>query len=173
VDSSADDRMSEVKITTKGLREVQRKMEIVAKDLRGDEGSPLVAAVAKSTLAVERVAKKKAPRDRGRLRASITPEIRTLAPKTIQGVVGSNLKYAPYQELGTRPFWAKWGPLFRWAMRKEKGNVQAAGLLAGKARKAIRIAGVKAKRFLQGALEDRREQIKRIMDRALDAIVRK
>jgi hypothetical protein len=165
--------MSEVKITAKGLRETQKKAEQVIRDLQGGEGSPIVAGVAKSTLAVESKAKKLAPVDRGRLRASITPEVRTLAAGVVRGVVGSNLKYAPYQELGTRPFRAPWGPLFAWAMRKEKGAVSAAGLLAGKARKAIRMAGVKAKRYLQGALEDRTEQIKRIMDRAIDQVVKK
>jgi hypothetical protein len=35
------------------------------------------------------------------------------------------------------------------------------------------MAGVKAKRYLQGALEDRTEQIKRIMDRAIDQVVKK
>ena len=165
--------MSDVKITKKGLRETQRKMDQVVKDLRGEGQSPLVDGVARSTLAVERVAKKKAPRDRGRLRASITPEVRSLAPKTIRGVVGSNLKYAPYQELGTKPFWPPWAPLFEWARRKTRGNLQAAGALATAARKAIARRGIKAIRYLQGALEDREEQIKRILSRAVDEIVRK
>lgn len=161
------------RITTRGLRETQRKMEQVAKDLRGSEGSPLIAGVAKATLAVERVAKQKAPRDRGRLRASITPEVRTLSARQIRGVIGSNLKYAPYHELGTRPFWPPWKPLFEWARRKTKGNIQAAGALAAAARRAIARRGIKALRFLQGALEDRSEQIIRIINRALDEVVRK
>jgi len=161
------------KITTKGLRETQKKMEQVVRDLQGSGDSPIIEAVAKATLAVERKAKQLAPRDRGRLRASITPEVRTLAPKTVQGVVGSNLKYAPYQEVGTRPFEAAKGALWKWALRKTKRNIAAAGLLYGTARKAIRIAGIKAKRYLQGAIEDRTDQIKRILDRAIDQVVKK
>ena len=165
--------MSETRITTRGMRETQKKMEQVARDLQGSEGSPLVAGVSKATLAVERVAKQKAPRDRGRLRASITPEVRTLAPRKIQGFIGSNLKYAPYQELGSRPFWPPWKPLFEWARRKTKGNLKAAGALAAGARRAIARRGIKALRFLQGALEDRSEQIVRIINRALDQVVKK
>jgi hypothetical protein len=165
--------MSEVKITTKGLRETQKKGEQVIRDLQGGEGSPIVAGVAKSTLAVESKAKKLAPVDRGRLRASITPEVRTLAAGVVRGVVGSNLKYAPYQELGTRPFRAPWGPLFQWALRKTKGNVQAAGALAAGARRAIARRGIKAIRYLQGALEDRTDQVKRILDRAISQVVKK
>lgn len=161
------------KITTKGLRETQKKMHQVVRDLQGSGDSPIIEAVAKSTLAVERKAKQLAPRDRGRLRASITPEVRSLAPKMVQGVIGSNLKYAPYQEVGTPPFWPPWKPLFQWARRKMKGDIRAAGALAAVARRAIARRGIKALRFLQGAIEDRTDQIKRIMARAIDKVVRK
>jgi hypothetical protein len=161
------------KVTTKGLRETQKKMEQMIRDLRGDAGSPLLSGMAKATLAVEGVAKKNAPVDRGRLRASITPEVRTLAAKQVKGVVGSNLKYAPYQELGTRPFWPPWKPLFEWARRKTKGNLRAAGALAAAARRSIARHGIRAIRYLQNALEDRREQIMRILERAVDDVVRK
>ncbi|KPJ77284.1 MAG: hypothetical protein AMJ81_00035 [Phycisphaerae bacterium SM23_33] len=52
-----------------------------------------------ATLLVERHAKINAPVDTGRLRASITPEVRQQS-NTVQGVVGSNVVYAPFQELG-------------------------------------------------------------------------
>jgi hypothetical protein len=148
-------------------------MEQVAQDLQAAAGSPILPAMAKATLAVERVAKKKAPRDRGRLRASITPEIKTLQGRTVQGVIGSNLKYAPYHELGTRPFWPPWKPLFQWARRKTKGNLKAAGALAAGARRAIARRGIKALRYLQGALEDRTQQIITILNRAVNDITRK
>ncbi len=50
---------------------------------------------------VEREAKHRAPVDTGRLRASITNDVREMGSE-IQGVVGSNVLYAPYQEFGTR-----------------------------------------------------------------------
>lgn len=160
-------------ITTRGMRETQKKMEQVVRDLQGDGASPIVDGVAKATLAVENKAKKLAPVDRGRLRASITPEVTSLAPRTVQGVIGSNLAYAPYQEVGTRPFWAPWKPLFEWARRKMKGDIRAAGALAAGARRAIARRGIKALRYLQGAIEDRTDQIKRILDRAIEQVVKK
>ena len=41
------------------------------------------------------------PVDTGRLRASITPDV-VQRDTVVQGLVGSNVLYAPYQEFGTR-----------------------------------------------------------------------
>ena len=90
--------MSEVQLDVRGLEEVQAEMERVARDLAG---GPMVDAMRDATLLVQRDAKINAPVDTGRLRASITPEVRPFGD-TIQGVVGSNVEYAPYQELGTK-----------------------------------------------------------------------
>ena len=90
--------MSEVRLDVRGLKEVQAEMERVARDLAG---GPMVDAMRDATLLVQRDAKINAPVDTGRLRASITPEVRPFGD-TIQGVVGSNVEYAPYQELGTK-----------------------------------------------------------------------
>ena len=93
--------MVDVRVEVRGLRETQKKLEQVLNDLRG---SPMLQAMRDATLIVERSAKLYAPVDTGRLRASITPEVRTGfgGGDVIQGVVGSNVEYAPYQELGTR-----------------------------------------------------------------------
>lgn len=87
-----------VKIEVKGLKEVQKKSEQIVRDMRG---GPFTQAMKKATLLVTRAAKRNAPVDTGRLRSSITPEIRRMT-REVQGVVGSNVKYAPYQEFGTR-----------------------------------------------------------------------
>lgn len=84
----------EVRLEIKNLRETQKKMEQMVKDLRG---TPFLQAVRKATLIVERGAKINAPVDTGRLRASITPQV-TQRDKVVRGIVGSNVKYAPYQE---------------------------------------------------------------------------
>ena len=161
--------MANVGIDIKGLRETQAKMEQVARDI---QGVPIVSAVAKATLLIERAAKHNAPVDRGALRASITPDV-IVTSNRVLGIVGSNLKYAPYQELGTRPHWIPWEPIYAWARRKMKGNVKAAGALAATARKAIHIRGNVALHFLQNALESNIDRIRQLIDRAVSEVVNK
>ncbi len=126
----------------------------------------------RATLVVTRSARKNAPIDRGPLRASIVPQVVT-RDRTVQGVVGSNLVYAPFQELGTRPFTPPWKPLFEWALRKVRGDRKAAGALAAGARMAIRARGIRAKRFLQRALEGNARRIYRIIGNAVGKIVKR
>ena len=80
-----------IRVQVKGLREIQQKTERIVRDLRG---GPFLMAMRNATLIVDRAAKMNAPVDTGRLRASITPEIRTMG-KVVFGVVGSNVSYAP------------------------------------------------------------------------------
>lgn len=87
-----------IRAEIRGLREVQAKMEQVAKDVTG---TPMRDAMRDATLLVVRSAKINAPVDTGRLRASIVPEVRVMTG-TVQGIVGSNVVYAPFQELGTK-----------------------------------------------------------------------
>ena len=91
--------MMDLTAEIKGLKELQRKTDQMVKDLHG---APILNAMRDSTLLVSRYARKNAPVDTGRLRASILPEIRASAGNEILGVVGSNVEYAPYQEFGTR-----------------------------------------------------------------------
>jgi len=88
-----------VSFDVQGLEETKHKMEQVARDLHG---RPMVDGMQKAVLIVVRGAKKNAPVDTGRLRASITGEV---APTGIygrglgvQGIVGTNVSYAPTQE---------------------------------------------------------------------------
>ena len=61
----------------------------------------LEAAMMKSVLMVEADSKRMCPVDTGRLRASITHEVRRIARDIVQGKVGSNVEYAAYVELST------------------------------------------------------------------------
>ena len=106
--------MAAIDIEIQGLKETQAEMERIVAEL---QGPPFLNGMKRATLMVERDAKIKAPVDTGRLRASITPEVRRSGFRT-QGVVGSIVKYAPFVELGTS------GPRFvpakyigRWARR--------------------------------------------------------
>jgi HK97 gp10 family phage protein len=87
-----------IRVEVRGLKEVQQKMEQLAKDVCG---TPMRDAMRTATLLVERSAKINAPVDTGRLRASITPEVR-MTTVTVQGIVGSNVVYAPFQEFKGR-----------------------------------------------------------------------
>ena len=60
----------------------------------------LAAAIEKACLIVEADAKKNCPVDDGQLRQSITHEVTTDNGK-IEGVIGTNIEYAPYVEIGT------------------------------------------------------------------------
>jgi len=155
-------------IDIQDLEEVQKKMEQMVSDI---DGEPMMKAIRIATLLVQSKAKKnlkawKAPGgqdnagvDTGRLRASITPEVRNQS-KVIQGIVGSNVEYAPYQEYGTRPHWVSASNMGNWPKRH--------GLAPG----PVFVSG-KALRYLNRALETSREKIKELIESALEAIARK
>lgn len=140
--------MSELRLELKGLREEQARMTRIVADLHGE---PMLEGMRNATLLVTRDAKRFAPVDTGRLRASITPEVRVSGPTTLQGVVGSNVEYAPYQELGVEP-----GP-------RSLGAKFAASYWH---------PGMKGKRFLQRAFENNIRRIVGYLDSAVQAIIR-
>ena len=145
----------------KGLVETQRKMEQVVSDLTGP---PILEAFRDATLLVSNDAKVNAPVDTGRLRASITPEVR-LQGSTIEGVVGTNVVYAAAVELGSRPHWAPLAALETWARRH--------GMNAYVLQRAIARRGTKPRRYLQRAFESNRPIIIRKIERAVSQIVDK
>jgi hypothetical protein len=152
----------------KGLKEQQEQAERIMRDM---QGPTMIGAVARGLLAMERTAKKAAPVDRGGLRASITPDIRQRA-NVIEGAIGSNRKYAPAQEGGTKPFWPPWAPIFQWARRKLKGDEKRARGLAYVVRRRIAQRGIKAKHYLKKAFEENEERIHRWLERAVNQVWR-
>ena len=90
--------MATIDIEIRGLKETQANMERIVRDLRGE---PYLSAMRRATLLVQRSAKQKAPVDTGRLRASITPEVRW-SGNVATGVVGSNVKYSCVYNANTR-----------------------------------------------------------------------
>ena len=151
----------QVDIEVKGLIETQKKLDQVARDLHG---SPMIDAMQSATLIVTREARVNAPVDTGRLRSSITPEVRPHG-NDVQGVVGSNVVYAPFQEVGTRPFWPRMDALATWASRH--------GTTAYLVALGISRHGIKDKRYLQKAFEDNRQRIIDIIERGVKGIVNK
>jgi phage gpG-like protein len=150
----------DVDIEVKGLIETQRNMEQTTAKLHG---APMLEAMRDSTLYVQRDAKINAPVDTGILRASITPEV-TSQGTEVMGIVGSNVVYAPMQELGTKPFWPPAAALEVWARRH--------GMDAFLAARAISRRGLKAVKFLQNAFETNREKIMRRLERGVEEAIK-
>jgi hypothetical protein len=122
----------------------------------------MIEAMRDSTLLVVRDARKNAPVDTGRLRASIVPEVRR-RERTIEGIVGSNVVYAPYMELGTRPHWPPMDALEVWARRH--------GTSAFIVARAISRRGTKALHYLKRAVDSNLGKIKNRLSKAVGAIV--
>lgn len=101
--------MSELDADIQGLSEVQANIARMAKQLALDSPQ-YTQAMRKATLLVTRAARQNAPVDTGRLRASITPEVRAAGGQVV-GIVGSIVEYAPHVEqpgpvrrTGRRPY---------------------------------------------------------------------
>lgn len=93
-----------VRYDVRGQKELRDNMERIAENLHG---LPMVTAMRRATLVIERDAKRFAPVDTGRLRSSINSTVRTagLFPgSSLQGITGTNVTYAPYMENGTGLF---------------------------------------------------------------------
>jgi len=161
-----------VKVEVKGLKEFQRKIEQVVNDL---SGPPMVEGVRDATLFVQSEAKKRAPVDTGRLRASIMPNVRTLRGGTIQGAVGSNLEYAPYIEMGTGVFadpprkahWPPGSALDTWAKRHGFTSGAQVAFIIGKR------GGLRARKFLYNAVAENKDKIARLIGQTVGRIVEK
>jgi len=146
--------MDELSLEIQGLKETQAALEKATAALTGP---PMVAGMRRATLLVQGAAKRKAPVDTGRLRASITPEVQTRADGVV-GIVGSNVKYAPFVELGTRRHFVPGRYIGRWARRH--------GLPEG----GLVVSG-KAQPFLQPAFEENAERIFQTLGTAVSIIV--
>lgn len=146
--------MDELSLEIQGLKETQAALEKATAALTGP---PMLAGMRRATLLVQGAAKRKAPVDTGRLRASITPEVQTRADGVV-GIVGSNVKYAPFVELGTRRHFVPGQYIGRWARRH--------GLPEG----GLVVSG-KAQPFLQPAFEENAERIFQTLGTAVSIIV--
>lgn len=80
-------------ISVKGLENVLGRIDDLS------DTSKLQGALGKACALVERDAKQKAPKDNGDLRRSISSVV-----KETEGIVFTNLEYAPYVEFGTGLF---------------------------------------------------------------------
>ena len=114
----------------------------------------LEIAMGKACALVERSAKEKAPKGNGELRRSITSKVE----QGVNGVVGTvytPLEYAPYVEFGTGLFAENGGRQdVPWNYKDDKGEWHST-------------SGMKPQPYMRPALNENREQIKRILEEGI------
>lgn len=110
----------------------------------------LEMALGKACALVERSAKQKAPKGAGDLRRSITSKV-----VGDEGIVYTPLLYAPYVEFGTGIFAEEGGRTnVPWCYKDDEGNWHST-------------SGQRPKPFMRPALDENREEIKRIIREGL------
>lgn len=131
-------------VEIRGLEEVTGRLEAMTKAVNID------AALGKACALVERTAKQKAPKGNGELRRSITSKVENNV-----GVVFTPLEYAPYVEYGTGLFAENGGRKdVPWHYKDDAGEWHTT-------------SGQHPKPFMRPALNENREQIKRIIREGL------
>lgn len=111
-------------------------------------------AIGKACALVERSAKQKAPKGTGELRRSITSEVTSIGDEIV-GKVFTPLEYAPYVEFGTGLFAENGGRKdVPWNYQDDEGNWHST-------------SGMKPQPYMRPALNENRENIKRILKEAI------
>ena len=137
-----------VEIRIEGLEEVFEDLEGLI-DIHKLEG-----AMGKACALIERSAKQKAPKGTGELRRSITSKVDKVGSGVI-GTVFTPLEYAPYVEFGTGLFAENGGRQdVPWNYQDDKGEWHST-------------SGMHPKPFMRPALNENREQIKRVLREAI------
>ena len=135
---------------------VNLNIEVEGLDILDDliDMQQIQRAVGKACALVERTAKQKAPKDTGALRRSITSEVEREGNEMV-GTVFTPLEYAPYVEFGTGLFAESGGRSdVPWCYQDDKGEWHST-------------SGQKPRPFMRPALNENREQIKRILKEAI------
>ena len=131
-------------IRMEGLDEVMERLDGLT------DARALEQALGRACALVERSAKQKAPKGSGELRRSITSKIETDGADMV-GVVYTPLEYAPYVEFGTGLFAENGGRTdVPWVYQDDEGEWHST-------------SGMPPQPYMRPALEENREQIKRIL----------
>ena len=135
-------------IRVEGIEEVFEALDNVIDEQK------LKIALGKACAVVERSAKQKAPKGTGELRRSITSKVETNGTGAV-GIVFTPLEYAPYIEFGTGLFAENGGRQdVPWCYKDDKGEWHST-------------SGMHPQPFMRPALDENREQIKRILGEAI------
>lgn len=117
----------------------------------------LTEAMETWALRVEATAKRLVPVDSGRLRSSIANEVERTGTVEITAYIGSNVSYAPIIEFGRGPVHADEGYLrFK---------------IDGEVFYRKQVAGTEAQPYLRPAVEEHREDLKRLVAQAVEKAV--
>lgn len=136
-------------VRLEGIAELTEKLDGLIDPVK------IKSAMGTACALVERTAKQKAPKDSGELRRSITSKVEGEGANTI-GVVFTPLEYAPYIEFGTGLFAEEGGRKdVPWAYEDEKTG------------ELIWTCGNKPQPYLRPALNENREEIKRLLATAI------
>lgn len=155
--------------TLRGQKQAQRAMTQIIQDLRG---VPFLQAMRDATTLLTRSARMHAPVNTGRLRASIVPAVETMR-NGVRGIVGSNVKYAPYMEFGTGTFVGRprhqppAAALERWA----KLHGIASGYLV--ARSIGQRGGLQGRKYLTRAFDENKARVVQMLGEAVGRITSK
>lgn len=129
----------------KGINDILNSLDNIANPQKID------AALGRACALVERSAKQNAPKGDGQLRRSITSKVENGV-----GIVYTPLEYAPYVEYGTGLFAEEGGRQdVPWHYQDDKGQWHST-------------SGMKPSPYMRPALNENREQIKRILKEALN-----
>lgn len=145
-----------------GLKELEGKIGRAPEIVRDE----LVGAMGKSVLLVERGAKVKAPVNIGQLRSSISGQVKQPLGDEVIGVIGSELEYAPAMEKGATPHFPPMRPLAYWAQRKLGVDPGSARKLAFLIARKIARYGLRARPYLEPALDEAQAGIVRLFEAA-------
>lgn len=131
-------------IRIEGLEEVFEMLDKIT------DVHKLERAIGRACALVERSAKEKAPKGTGELRRSITSKV-DRDGNDVVGTVFTPLEYAPYVEFGTGLFAESGGRTdVPWNYQDDKGEWHST-------------SGMKPSPYMRPALNENREQIKRIL----------
>lgn len=131
-------------IKIEGLDEIVEKLDNLV------DAESLTKALGKACALVERAAKEKAPKGNGELRRSITSKVDGQV-----GIVFTPLEYAPYVEFGTGLFAENGGRTdVPWNYQDDEGEWHST-------------SGMHPQPYMRPALDENREQIKRILKEAI------
>lgn len=135
-------------IDLKGFEDVMNRLESIA------DPAKVRAAMGKACALVERSAKEKAPKGDGDLRRSITSKVEG-DDSEIVGTIYTPLEYAPYVEYGTGLFAEERGRQdVPWHYQDDEGEWHTT-------------SGMHPQPYMRPALDENREDIKRILKEGL------
>lgn len=124
--------------------------------------SNLKKPMQKATGIVTASAKQNVPVDTGHLQKRIMSMVSS-SGNTTKGVVGSNVHYAPFMELGTRPHFPPVSALEGWASRH--------GMNAFVVARTIARRGLKARLYMKRALDENVRRVVRIIVAGIKDII--